>query len=78
MVLEDGFEPPARTFSGCRSYLLSYSSVLTWTRPRESNALVAVLQTAAFPFGQVGIVAIGTRRRTRTLISWVRTTGPTG
>ena len=34
-------------------YLLSYSSV--GTRPRESNPVVAVLRTAAFPLGKVGL-----------------------
>ena len=35
---------------------LSYSS--EWTRPRESNPVVAVLRTAAFPLGQVGFACL--------------------
>jgi hypothetical protein len=56
VVLEDGFEPPSAHFFRVPLYLLELlQRVCDWTRPRESNALVAVLQTAAFPFGEVGL-----------------------
>jgi hypothetical protein len=73
MALEDGFEPPAAHGFNVPLFPLSYSS--SWTRPSESNRVVADLQSAAFPLGKVG--AIGTRGTIRTLIAWVRTTGPT-
>ena len=57
VVLEDGFEPPSAHFFRVPLYLLELlQHISCWTRPRESNAVVAVLQTAAFPFGQVGFI----------------------
>jgi hypothetical protein len=54
MALEDGFGPPTRTRSTRRS-TSELLQQLCWTRPRESNPVVAVLRTAAFPLGQVGL-----------------------